>query len=95
MYTVNLTKEQIDLIYDLVGTKFNEVATAWLPAEETKEMNQLSYDTLLNLRTVIEGKRYDDNYQKWNKLMWDMNKAEYLKEVALVDDSQLIQQNIK
>ncbi len=94
MLTINLTEDQLNLLYDLVGEKFNEVSQAWLPAEETKEMNKLSYDTLLNLRTVIEGERFDNNYAKWNRTMWNMNKGEYLKEVHLVPVEVLAQQGI-
>ena len=52
MITVNLTEQQLSLMEELVGEKFNEVAQAWLPASETEDMNKLCYDTLLNLRCV-------------------------------------------
>jgi two-component SAPR family response regulator len=94
MLTVNLTEEQLNLLYDLVSEKFNEVSQAWLPAEETKEMNKLSYDTLLNLRAVIEGKYFDDKYGKWDKDFFSFDKAEYLKEVHLVTAEALAQQGI-
>ncbi len=94
MLTVNLTEDQLNLLYDLVGEKFNEVSQAWLPAEETKEMNKLSYDTLLNLRAVREAKEYDETYNNWDKELWGFDKAEYLKEVHLVPAEVLAQQGI-
>jgi hypothetical protein len=94
MLTINLTEEQLNLLYDLVGEKFNEVSQAWLPAEETKEMNKLSYDTLLNLRAVREAKEYDETYNNWDKSFWSFDKAEYLKEVHLVPVEVLTQQGI-
>ena len=94
MLTVNLTEDQLNLLYDLVGEKFNEVAQAWLPAEETKEMNSLCYDTLLNLRAVRAAKEFDETYSNWDKDFWSFDKAQYLKEVHLIHDKQLEQQNI-
>lgn len=94
MFTVNLTAEQLQLIESLVGEKFNEVAQAWLPAEETEHMNQLSYDTLLNLRAVRAAKEFDETYANWDKSFWSFNKAEYLKDVYYVTDQQLAQQGI-
>jgi hypothetical protein len=94
MFTVNLTEDQLNLLYDLVGEKFNEVSQAWLPAEETKEMNKLSYDTLLNLRAVRAAKEFDDKYGKWDKDFWSFDKAEYLKDIYLVTDEVLVQQGI-
>jgi hypothetical protein len=94
MLTINLTEDQLNLLYDLVSEKFNEVSQAWLPAEETKEMNKLSYDTLLNLRAVREAKEYDESYNNWDKELWVFDKAEYLKEVHLVPVEVLAQQGI-
>jgi len=94
MFTVNLTAEQLNLLEELVGEKFNEVSQAWLPAEETKEMNKLSYDTLLNLRAVRAAKDFDETYANWDKTFWNFNKAEYLKDVYYVTDQQLAQQGI-
>jgi len=94
MLTVNLTKEQFSLLEDLVGEKFNEVAQAWLPAEETKEMNKLCYDTLLNLRCVRMSKEYDETYANWDKDFYSFDKKEYLKDVGLVTDEELAQQGI-
>ena len=94
MLTVNLTKEQFQLIEELVSARFDEVAQAWLPVEETKHMNQLSYDTLLNLRAVRAAKEFDETYANWDKTFWNLNKAEYLKDVYHVTDQQLAQQGI-
>ena len=94
MFTVNLTAEQLNLLEELVGEKFNEVSQAWLPAEETKEMNELSYDTLLNLRTVKAAKEFDETYSNWDTDFWSFDKAMYLKEVYLVTEKQLAQQGI-
>lgn len=94
MLTVNLTEDQLNLLYDLVSEKFNEVSQAWLPAEETQEMNKLSYDTLLNLRAVKGAKEFDETYSKWDTDFWSFDKAMYLKEVYLVTETQLSQQNI-
>jgi len=57
--TVILTPEQLALLEELVQDKFNEVAQAWLPAEETKDINRLSYATMMALRTARESVRYD------------------------------------
>jgi hypothetical protein len=94
MLTVNLTEEQLNLLYDLVGEKFNEVSQAWLPAEETKEMNELSYDTLLNLRAVKAAKQFDEDYADIDNEFLAFDKAMYLKEVHLVTEKQLAQQGI-
>jgi hypothetical protein len=94
MLTVNLTEEQLNLLYDLVGEKFNEVSQSWLPAEETEEMNNLSYDTLLNLRAVKAAKEFDETYSEWDTDFWSFDKAMYLKEVHLVTEKQLAQQGI-
>jgi len=94
MLTVNLTEQQLSLLEDLVGEKFNEVAQAWLPAEETKEMNKLCYDTLLNLRCVCLAKEYDETYANWDKNFYSFDKKEYLKDVGLVTDEELVQQGI-
>lgn len=94
MLTVNLTKEQLQLIEELVGEKFNEVSQAWLPAEETQEMNKLSYDTLLNIRCVRMANEFDETYSKWDTDFWSFDKAEYLKEVGLVTEKQLAQQGL-
>ena len=88
MLTVNLTEQQLALMEDLVGEKFNQVAQAWLPAEETKDMNKLCYDTLLNLRCVRMAKEFDETYPNWDK------KKEYLRDVGLVTDEELEQQGI-
>ena len=91
MVTVNLTEQQLALMEDLVGEKFNEVAQAWLPVEETKDMNKLCYDTLLNLRCVRMAKEYDED-----KCLKDglFSKKEYLVDVGLVTDEELVQQGI-
>jgi hypothetical protein len=94
MLTVNLTEEQLNLLYDLVGEKFNEVSQSWLPAEETEEMSNLSYDTLLNLRAVKAAKEFDNEYPEYAREFLSYDKAEYLKEVHLVTDEQLAQQGI-
>ena len=94
MLTVNLTEDQLNLLYDLVGEKFNEVSQAWLPAEETEEMNKLSYDTLLNLRAVKGAKQFDEDYADIDNEFLLFDKAMYLKEVHLVTDEQLAQQGI-
>ena len=91
MLTVNLTEEQLSLMEELVGEKFNEVAQAWLPAEETKDMNKLCYDTLLNLRCVRMAKEYDEDKYLKDGLF---SKKEYLVDVGLVTDEELAQQGI-
>jgi len=91
MLTVNLTKQQLSLMEELVGEKFNQVAQAWLPVEETKDMNKLCYDTLLNLRCVRMSKEFDSDKSLRGGL-WD--KKEYLREVGLVTDEELEQQGI-
>jgi len=91
MLTVNLTEQQLSLLEDLVGEKFNEVAQAWLPAEETKEMNKLCYDTLLNLRCVRMSKDYDEDKYLKDGLF---SKKEYLVDVGLVTTEELVQQGI-
>jgi hypothetical protein len=91
MITVNLTEEQLELMEELVGEKFNQVAQAWLPAEETKEMNKLCYDTLLNLRCVRMSKEYDEHKYLKDGLF---SKKEYLVDVGLVTDEELVQQGI-
>lgn len=93
MFTVNLTEDQLILLQDLVGEKFNEVAQAWLPAPETEEMNKLSYRTLLALRTVKGSKEFDDHWNQYNT-RFAPNKIEYLKEVHLCSDEDLAQQGI-
>ena len=94
MINVNLTEQQLELMEELVGEKFNEVAQAWLPAEETKDMNKLCYDTLLNLRCVRMSKEFDETYANWstNDLLFD--KKDYLRHVGLVTDEELAQQGI-
>jgi len=94
MFTVNLTAEQLNLLEQLVGEKFNEVSQAWLPAEETREMNILSYDTLLNLRAVRASKEYDETYGTWSTDVWNFNKVTYLEEVYFIKEQQLSQQGI-
>ena len=94
MLTVNLTEQQLSLLEDLVGEKFNEVAQAWLPAEETKQMNNPCYDTMLNLRCVRMSKEYDETYANWDKDFYSFDKKEYLKDVGLVTDEELVQQGI-
>ena len=91
MITVNLTEQQLSLMEELVGEKFNEVAQAWLPASETEDMNKLCYDTLLNLRCVRMSKEFDSDKALRDGL-WD--KKEYLREVGLVTDEELEQQGI-
>jgi hypothetical protein len=91
MLTVNLTEDQLSLLEELVGEKFNEVAQAWLPAEETKDMNKLCYDTILNLRCVRMSKEYDENKCLKGGLF---SKKEYLVDVGLVTDEELAQQGI-
>ena len=78
----------------MVGEKFNEVSQSWLPAEETEEMNKLSYDTLLNLRAVKGAKQFDEDYADIDNEFLLFDKAMYLKEVHLVTDGQLAQQGI-
>ena len=90
MVTVNLTEQQLALMEELVGEKFNEVAQAWLPAEETKDMNKLCYDTLLNLRCVRLSKEFDKTFTD-NPFY---GKKEYLRDVGLVTDEELAQQGI-
>ena len=94
MITVNLTERQLSLMEQLVGEKFNEVAQAWLPADETKDMNKLCYNTLLNLRCVRMSKEFDETYANWdtNGILFD--KKEYLRDVGLVTDEELAQQGI-
>lgn len=94
MYTVNLTQEQFSLLEELVGQKFDEVAQAWLPAEETREMNKLCYDTILNLRAVRAAKEFDETYANWDKDFWNFSKSDYLKDVHFIKDEQLAQQGI-
>ena len=94
MLTINLTEEQLALMEELVGEKFNEVAQAWLPAEETKDMNKLCYDTLLNLRCVRLSKEFDETYANWDKSVYSFDKKEYLRDVGLVTDEELAQQGI-
>ena len=90
MLTVNLTEQQLALMEELVGKKFDEVAQAWLPDEETKDMNKLCYDTLLNLRCVRLAKLFDDTLTD-NPIY---GKKEYLRDVGLVTDEELAQQGI-
>jgi hypothetical protein len=94
MITVNLTEQQLSLMEQLVGEKFSEVAQAWLPADETKDMNKLCYNTLLNLRCVRMSKEFDETYGKMetNGILFD--KKEYLRDVGLVTDEELAQQGI-
>ena len=94
MITVNLTEQQLALMEELVGKKFDEVVQAWLPAEETKDMNKLCYDTLLNLRCVRLAKEFDETYANWDKSFWSFDKKEYLRDVGLVTDEELAQQGI-
>ena len=94
MITVNLTEQQLSLLEELVGEKFNEVAQAWLPASETKDMNKLCYDTLLNLRCVRMSKEFDETYANWDKNFYSFDKKEFLREVGLVTDEELDQQGI-
>ena len=94
MLTINLTEQQLALMEELVGEKFNEVAQAWLPSEETKDMNKLCYDTLLNLRCVRLSKEFDETYANWNKDFHSFDKKEYLRDVGLVTDEELEQQGI-
>ena len=94
MLTINLTEQQLALMEELVGEKFNEVAQAWLPAEETKEMNNLCYNTMLNLRCVRLSKEFDETYANWDKDFYSFDKKEYLKDVGLVTDEELQQQGI-
>jgi hypothetical protein len=94
MFTINLTEEQFTLLEQLVGDKFNEVAQAWLPAEETKDMNNLCYDTILNLRAVRYAKQFDSDYPEYVREFVAYDKVDYLKEVHFVTDQQLAQQGI-
>lgn len=94
MLTINLTEQQLSLLEDLVGEKFDQVAQAWLPVEETKDMNKLCYDTLLNLRCVRMSKEYDETYANWDNSFYCFNKEQYLKDVGLVTDEELAQQGI-
>ena len=94
MVTVNLTEQQLSLMEQLVGEKFNEVAQAWLPASETEDMNKLCYNTLLNLRCVRMSKEFDETYANWDKNFYSFDKKEYLKDVGLVTDEELDQQGI-
>ena len=94
MITVNLTEQQLSLMEELVGEKFNEVAQAWLPASETEDMNKLCYDTLLNLRCVRMSKEFDETYANWDKNFYSFDKKEYLRDVGLVTDEELVQQGI-
>ena len=94
MVTINLTEQQLALMEELVGEKFNEVAQAWFPAEETKEMNNLCYNTLLNLRCVRLSKEFDETYVNWDKDFYSFDKKEYLKDVGLVTDEEMAQQGI-
>ena len=90
MINVNLTEQQLKLIEELVGEKFDQVAQAWLPVEETKDMNKLCYDTLLNLRCVRMSKEFDENHAHYPL----SDKKEYLRDVGLVTDEELVQQGI-
>ena len=90
MLTVNLTEQQLALMEELVSKKFDEVAQAWLPVEETKDMNKLCYDTLLNLRCVRLAKLFDDTLTD-NPFY---GKKEYLRDVGLITDEELVQQGI-
>ena len=83
MLTVNLT--------ELAQKHFPSVKTL---AEETKEMNNLCYDTMLNLRCVRMSKEYDETYANWDKDFYSFDKKEYLKDVGLVTDEELVQQGI-
>ena len=94
MITVNLTEQQLTLMEELVGKKFDEVAQAWLPAEETKNLHKLCYDTLLNLRCVRLAKEFDETYANWDKSVWSFDKKKYLRDVGLVTDEELVQQGI-
>ena len=94
MFTVNLTEQQLKLMEELVGEKFDQVAQAWLPVEETKDMNNLCYSTMLNLRCVRLSKEYDETYANWDKSFYSFNKEQYLKDVGLVTDEELVQQGI-
>ena len=91
MITVNLTEQQLSLMEQLVGEKFNEVAQAWLSASETEDMNKLCYDTLLNLRCVRMSKEYDEHKHLKDGLF---SKKEYLVDVGLVTTEELVQQGI-
>lgn len=95
MLSVNLTQEQLNLLYELASEKFEQITSAWLPVEETKEMRRLSYDTIVNLRAVREAAEFDNTYANWDKDFWNFDKAQYLKEVHLVPDEALQQQGIK
>ena len=94
MVTVNLTEQQLSLMEQLVGEKFDEVAQAWLPASETEDMNKLCYNTLLNLRCVRMSKEFDETYANWDKNFYSFDKKEFLREVGLVTDEELEQQGI-
>ena len=94
MVTVNLTEQQLSLMEELVGEKFNQVAQAWLPASETEEMNKLCYNTLLNLRCVRMSKEFDETYATWDKNIYSFDKKQYLRDVGFVTDEELAQQGI-
>jgi|TARA_R100000005_G_C5001903_1_gene209267 hypothetical protein len=88
--TVTLTPEQLALLEELVQKKFDEVAQAWLPVEETKDMNRLSYDTMMALRTVRESARYDGD----EALHFAATKKEYLQDNCLCSMRDLAQQGL-
>ena len=88
--TVILTPEQLALLEELVQDKFNEVAQAWLPVEETKDMNRLSYATMMALRTARESARYGAH------LNWQVasSKKEYLQDNCMCSMRDLAQQGL-
>lgn len=88
--TVTLTPEQLELLETLAGDQFNKVAQAWLPVEETKDMNRLSYSTMMALRTARESARYDAH------LNWQVtsSKKEYLQDNCLCSMRDLAQQGL-
>ena len=88
--TVTLTPEQLELLETLAGDQFNKVAQAWLPVEETKEMNRLSYSTMMALRTARESARYDGN----DLLQFAATKKEYLQDNCLCSVRDLAQQGL-
>lgn len=88
--TVTLTPEQLALLEELVQDKFDEVAQAWVPEEGTKDINRLSYATMMALRTARESARYDGD----DLLQFAATKKEYLQDNCLCSMRDLAQQGL-
>jgi hypothetical protein len=93
-FTVKLTREQLDLLRDQIGEKYNHWATAWVPVGTFDKEKDLAYGILKAVDVVIGVEDYQNTYGDREMNPFAPTVVEFLKDRRYCDDEHLEQQGI-